>query len=327
MELSHKEKEVLMQVANQSEMELNDSLKEHKKIITEVKKLIEDLQNEIATKNNKRCIGTQTKPVVQKTIGISTHNDEFSAVGRGLRLQVGKLLLKPVDEQSVDSNTGEGGPEKRLTNPTITDLSTLEVLGIQDPTDRKTKIEIAEEAEELLNDTTTIDKERKYEVRLPWVENHPPLPTNYNIAKTRLGSTLQKLENGRMTSRTCRTQTTVESTRVSPKNILKRSSRVLPSQKETTQQQPTAKTRDGRAPSLIVMERLSISQATMKNLAGSTRKKFILEHKPNITIIFTQNIQYHGEVQALLKAAEYQFHTYTHNHEETHTLILKVFDT
>ncbi|KAG5890018.1 hypothetical protein JTB14_012640 [Gonioctena quinquepunctata] len=71
-----------MQAAEQSELELNDS-KEHKKIITEMKKLIEDLQNKIATKNNKRCFGTQTKPVVQKTIGISTYEDEFSAVGKG----------------------------------------------------------------------------------------------------------------------------------------------------------------------------------------------------------------------------------------------------
>ncbi|KAG5896917.1 hypothetical protein JTB14_028145 [Gonioctena quinquepunctata] len=75
MEMLHKEKEVLMQAAEQSEIELNDSLKEHKKIITEMKKLIEDLQNKIATKNNKRCIGTQTKPMVQKTIGFSTHDD------------------------------------------------------------------------------------------------------------------------------------------------------------------------------------------------------------------------------------------------------------
>ncbi|KAG5888868.1 hypothetical protein JTB14_004821 [Gonioctena quinquepunctata] len=80
MEMLHKEKEVLMQAA---EMKLNDSLNEHKKIITEMKKLIEDLQNKTATKNNIRCIRTQKKPVVQKTIGISTYGNVFSAVGKG----------------------------------------------------------------------------------------------------------------------------------------------------------------------------------------------------------------------------------------------------
>ncbi|KAG5858322.1 hypothetical protein JTB14_017239 [Gonioctena quinquepunctata] len=100
MEMLHKEKEVLMQAAEQSEMELNDSLKEHKKTITEMKKLIEDLQNKIATKNNKRCIGTQAKPVIQKTIGIST-DDEFSAVGKGNECKNIKTLNKEVQTNPI----------------------------------------------------------------------------------------------------------------------------------------------------------------------------------------------------------------------------------
>ncbi|KAG5891190.1 hypothetical protein JTB14_004491 [Gonioctena quinquepunctata] len=51
-----------------------------------------------------------------------------------------------------------------LTNPTITNL---DVLGIQDPTVRKAKIEIAEEARELLEDTTTIDELNKEILIIP----------------------------------------------------------------------------------------------------------------------------------------------------------------
>ncbi|KAJ8951485.1 hypothetical protein NQ318_000180, partial [Aromia moschata] len=39
-----------------------------------------------------------------------------------------------------------------------------------------------------------VDEEGRYEVRLPWLADHPPLPSNYNVAKRRLGATIGKLK-------------------------------------------------------------------------------------------------------------------------------------
>lgn len=88
-----------------------------------------------------------------------------------------------------------------LNNPSITELWRLDVLGIQEPTERKTKSEIAAEVKNLFDETVMINKEGRYEVRLPWIEDHPPLPTNYSIAKKRLQNTLQKLERDNLMSR------------------------------------------------------------------------------------------------------------------------------
>ena len=67
--------------------------------------------------------------------------------------------------------------------------------------ERKTKNEIAAEAKDLFNETAVINKKGRYEVRLPWIEDHPLLPSNYSIAKKQLQSTLQKLEKEDLRSR------------------------------------------------------------------------------------------------------------------------------
>jgi hypothetical protein len=43
-------------------------------------------------------------------------------------------------------------------------------------------------------DTVQVNEEGWYEVRLPWIEGHPPVPWNFNLAKRRLESMIQKLE-------------------------------------------------------------------------------------------------------------------------------------
>ncbi|XP_023312107.1 uncharacterized protein LOC111692366 [Anoplophora glabripennis] len=52
-------------------------------------------------------------------------------------------------------------------NPSITELWRLDVLGIEEPTERKTKIEKALAAKELFCETVIVNGEGKYEVRLP----------------------------------------------------------------------------------------------------------------------------------------------------------------
>ncbi|KAJ8968554.1 hypothetical protein NQ317_001752 [Molorchus minor] len=79
-------------------------------------------------------------------------------------------------------------------SPSITDLWQLDVLGIQEPTEKKSKEEMAEAAKELFLKTITADAQGRYEVRLPWLDGHPPLTTNYDVTKKRLNTTLQKLQ-------------------------------------------------------------------------------------------------------------------------------------
>ncbi|XP_018577158.1 uncharacterized protein LOC108915574 [Anoplophora glabripennis] len=85
-----------------------------------------------------------------------------------------------------------------FTNPSITELWRLDVLGIEEPTERKTKIEKALAAKELFCETVIVGR---YEVRLPWLEGHPPLPTNYHIANRRLQTAVKQLEKNGLMSR------------------------------------------------------------------------------------------------------------------------------
>ncbi|KAG5858371.1 hypothetical protein JTB14_017922 [Gonioctena quinquepunctata] len=62
------------------------------------------------------------------------------------------------------------------------------------------------------------------------------------------------------------------------------------------QQQPTEKARDRKVPPIIVAGRMAISQITMRKLLENTREKFILEHKPNSTIVLTQTIEDHADM-------------------------------
>ena len=47
-------------------------------------------------------------------------------------------------------------------------------------------------------DTVKMDDEGRYEVRLPWIEGHPPVPRNFNLAKKRLENVLRKLEENKL---------------------------------------------------------------------------------------------------------------------------------
>ncbi|BES96686.1 Retrotransposon protein [Nesidiocoris tenuis] len=80
------------------------------------------------------------------------------------------------------------------TNLSATELWRLDVLGIEDPVETKSKAEMAAAAQHQFNETTKILDDGRYEVELPWLEGHPPLPTNYEIAKSRLESTVKKLK-------------------------------------------------------------------------------------------------------------------------------------
>lgn len=75
----------------------------------------------------------------------------------------------------------------------LANLWELETLGISNPLEQKTRKESALAAKDYFLRTITINSESRYEVRLPWLEDHPDLPSNYRIAKKRLDNTIKKL--------------------------------------------------------------------------------------------------------------------------------------
>ena len=77
----------------------------------------------------------------------------------------------------------------------ITDLWNLDILGITDPENKKSEAEKNAEVQQKFIETVKINEEGRYEVELPWIVDHSPLPSNLGIAKKRLESTVRKLKN------------------------------------------------------------------------------------------------------------------------------------
>ncbi|XP_071653393.1 uncharacterized protein [Temnothorax longispinosus] len=76
----------------------------------------------------------------------------------------------------------------------IEDLWNLDVLGIQDPIQKSTKEQHQENVLKGFRHSTIINEQGRYEVCLPWKENHPTLPMNRATAERRLESTIKKLK-------------------------------------------------------------------------------------------------------------------------------------
>ncbi|XP_018575220.1 uncharacterized protein LOC108914014 [Anoplophora glabripennis] len=80
-------------------------------------------------------------------------------------------------ENIEDSNLALTTLPLLIKEASITELWRLDVLGITEPSERKTKEELADDAKDFFLRTVKINQGR-YEVRLPWIAGHPPLPDN-----------------------------------------------------------------------------------------------------------------------------------------------------
>ncbi|KAG5880788.1 hypothetical protein JTB14_010454 [Gonioctena quinquepunctata] len=65
--------------------------------------------------------------------------------------------------------------------------------------------------------------------------------------------------------------------------------------KTKAHQEPVQRVRDRKIPPIVVAGKMIMTQASMKKLKEITKEKFVLEHKPNSTIVLTQTIEDHGE--------------------------------
>ncbi|XP_015120370.1 uncharacterized protein LOC107043389 [Diachasma alloeum] len=82
----------------------------------------------------------------------------------------------------------------------VSDLWSLDVLGITDPVEKKTKEMHQREVLDKFIDTTIVNEEGRYETLLPWKETHPPLTDNRGMAEKRLAGVLNKLQSSNFLS-------------------------------------------------------------------------------------------------------------------------------
>ncbi|GBL95378.1 hypothetical protein AVEN_154786-1 [Araneus ventricosus] len=76
----------------------------------------------------------------------------------------------------------------------IKDLWSLDVLGIKEPCEKKTRIELEEAARDHFARNVSRDEEGTYVVSLPWIQGHPPLSNCKNLAERRLKNCVRSLE-------------------------------------------------------------------------------------------------------------------------------------
>lgn len=78
-------------------------------------------------------------------------------------------------------------------NKSVTELWRLDTLGIKDPTEEKSQKELEESALEHFKNTVKVNEEGRYEVKLPWIENHAKIKDNSELAKDRCINTTKQL--------------------------------------------------------------------------------------------------------------------------------------
>lgn len=76
----------------------------------------------------------------------------------------------------------------------VADLWELDILGILDPACKKTREERDKETKDNFLRTVCVNADRRYEVELPWTEDHPPLPSNWSLSQRRLELTTKNLK-------------------------------------------------------------------------------------------------------------------------------------
>ncbi|XP_054281343.1 uncharacterized protein LOC128999010 [Macrosteles quadrilineatus] len=81
----------------------------------------------------------------------------------------------------------------------ILELWRLDTIGITDTSESVSKEQKALAVKNHFIKTTTINEEGRYEVSLPWVYCHPPLPSNRELAEKRLSTVVKKLDGNNFT--------------------------------------------------------------------------------------------------------------------------------
>ncbi|GBN73760.1 hypothetical protein AVEN_151262-1 [Araneus ventricosus] len=81
-----------------------------------------------------------------------------------------------------------------VNNAKISDLWNLDSLGIKEDSAKRTKTETQELVLEHFTETVSRDSTGRYKVNLPWLDGHPPLHDNKELAQKRLKNSVKSLK-------------------------------------------------------------------------------------------------------------------------------------
>lgn len=118
---------------------------------------------------------------------------EFEHGLTAVETKLGWTLLGKVPSESVYSNSSMLVTSMMVRDFDLSDLWELDVIGIRDPVDTKTKAEREQQAKDHFFNTVTVNSEGRYEVSLPWVDGRQKIPDNKDIAFKRLQNATKKL--------------------------------------------------------------------------------------------------------------------------------------
>ncbi|XP_054265924.1 uncharacterized protein LOC128988558 [Macrosteles quadrilineatus] len=110
------------------------------------------------------------------------------------------LMGKAISSGSTGSTTLSTVVTSMFINDAdISELWRLDTIGITDTSESVSKEQKALAVKKHFIKTTTINEEGRYEVSLPWVDCHPPLPSNRELAEKRLSTVVKKLDGNNLT--------------------------------------------------------------------------------------------------------------------------------
>ena len=106
----------------------------------------------------------------------------------------GWSLSGPVPEKKC-SNNGNRSISMFMAEANVSDLWSLETIGIKDKIDKASQAEHEQEVKDKFKSEISVQPDGRYVVKLPWISKNVELPDNRNIAEKRLRTATQKLTN------------------------------------------------------------------------------------------------------------------------------------
>lgn len=80
----------------------------------------------------------------------------------------------------------------------VSKLWDLEIIGIRDPIEQRSKEDARNAVMNFFKETVQQKEDGRYEISMPWKQDHPFLPDNYSLSLKRLTSTYKKIETSKL---------------------------------------------------------------------------------------------------------------------------------
>ncbi|GFX75868.1 DUF1758 domain-containing protein [Trichonephila clavipes] len=107
---------------------------------------------------------------------------------------LGWTVMDKSDVKGTSTNSSMLVLSLHVNEAKITDLWNLDTLSLKDCSENRSKTETQELALNYFRETLDQDSTGRYKVNLPWLEGHPPLPDNKELAQKRLKNTVKSLK-------------------------------------------------------------------------------------------------------------------------------------